>query len=790
MKKALLPFIAFLALGSTSVLAQCGPNEVEVAVQILTDNWGYETHWTLTDPAGDTLAMGGQGGVYANNSWHGDTVCVPDGICLRLSMNDTYGDGLGEYSVLMDGTLVGSGVGNIGYGQFHDFNCPPGTTCSSALVVSEGTHTSPAANTWYSFTPAQNGNYEISTCGNNCDTKVWIYDYCTNLVWGNTNEGTQYYDDNQGGCGEQAVVGAALLEGGVEYWIRIGDDGGDCSGAIDFSITYNGPIAGCMDPNNCHYNPLATISIPCEPCTDGPDLVVRQDVFQSSMYLASMNVSEGDCFIEELCMNGYGQRDILRFTTHILNIGTLDYYIGSPGANPDQFDFDNCHGHTHYAGYAAYRLFDTEANEIPIGFKNGFCVMDLECSGGGSAQYGCGTMGITAGCGDIYSSGLSCQWIDITDVDTGLYTFVITTNWDQDPDALGHHELDYSNNWAQACIYIGRDGNGDLFVDQVQDCSPYVDCNGQIYGPSQPDCNGDCGGVALRGDLNSDTAQTLYDGGMYVDAILDASLTPAACNDLNDDGAIDVFDAALLTDCALYNEGQNTGAIYNHCEFPYGLNNIFDTVQFSIGNVSFANDYFDVYVTNPDNPLVAYQLTFGGIEISNVENLITVNDYPVTPDFNVGGDMMLSISFEDSLIKRYNTPTPLCRVHYSNVTGNEICIAEVVSSVNEYYEETESRIVDGCVAYNVGIDEVDNGGVTMELFPNPMETTATLKVNNKFNTEISVALMDPAGRLVRDYGQLTSETLTINRNELSSGIYFIQITDDSRILNRERFIVQ
>jgi hypothetical protein len=53
-------------------------------------------------------------------------------------------------------------------------------------------------------------------------------------------------------------------------------------------------------------------------------------------------------------------------------------------------------------------LYDQLGNPMPqIGFKNGFCVLDLECSGGGTAKYGCGNMGITAGCGDIYSSGLS-----------------------------------------------------------------------------------------------------------------------------------------------------------------------------------------------------------------------------------------------------------------------------------------------------------------------------------------------------------------------------------------------
>ena len=59
---------------------------------------------------------------------------------------------------------------------------------------------------------------------------------------------------------------------------------------------------------------------------------------------------------------------------------------------------------------------------LPIGFKNGFCVMDLECSDGGTFTYGCSNMGISAHCGDIYGAGLSCQWIDVTGIPTGSTT--------------------------------------------------------------------------------------------------------------------------------------------------------------------------------------------------------------------------------------------------------------------------------------------------------------------------------------------------------------------------------
>ena len=63
--------------------------------------------------------------------------------------------------------------------------------------------------------------------------------------------------------------------------------------------------------------------------------------------------------------------------------------------------------------------------------------MDLECSDGGTGQYGCSNMGISALCGDIYGSGLSCQWIDVTDVADGTYFLIVRANWDFIPDALG-----------------------------------------------------------------------------------------------------------------------------------------------------------------------------------------------------------------------------------------------------------------------------------------------------------------------------------------------------------------
>jgi hypothetical protein len=130
--------------------------------------------------------------------------------------------------------------------------------------------------------------------------------------------------------------------------------------------------------------------------------------------------------------------------------------VGVPGPNNSQFNNQNCHGHWHYEGYAEYILFGQNNTPIPIGFKSGFCVMDLVCDHGGTGQYGCGNQGISHGCGDIYDASLDCQWIDITTLPDGNYTFIARVNWDYSPDALGRYESNYQNNWAQVCFSLSR----------------------------------------------------------------------------------------------------------------------------------------------------------------------------------------------------------------------------------------------------------------------------------------------------------------------------------------------
>ncbi len=671
-------------------------NQLEII--IVQDNYPQETSWTLTDEFGVEVA---------NGDVNGGTYCIGDN-CHQFTIYDSYGDGIccgygqGSFELVLNGNSVATG-GEFGDSQTINVNCPPGFDCNNPIDAVMGIQTAPYPNAWYVFVPDTSGQFKISTCDlATCDTEIWMYDYCNMEFFDDTNEATLTWNDDL--CGVQAEV-TPLLEEGLTYYIRIGDQNSACgSGPLDFLVEFLGGVSGCMDPLACNYLPIAVEPAQCyfdgdiQCPTIGPDLEMLGDVFFNSMFQQTLANSDA-CYVNEGCMQGFGDREIIRFTTHIKNVGTEDYFIGAPANQPDQFEWDACHNHWHYAGYAEYVLYDGLGNPMPqIGFKNGFCVLDLECSDGGTAKYTCGNMGITAGCGDIYSSGLSCQWIDVTDVPGGEYTLVIRTNWDQSPDANGSYELTYDNNWAAVCVSFDRDVDGNLinFV-KTEDCGIIFDCNGVPFGSAVPDCAGNCPGIVSKGDLNNSGELDAADVSQYINDILgnDTFVTP--CTDLNNDGGINVTDAAVAAGCVFYGPDHvDEQGVHDHCVWDDQILNPAHNTTFSIGEVNTDLGYVDIHVLNPDNRIVAYDLEVSGITVQSVENLISPVDFDVNPVSTLGGARILGVSLTDQSCPKNLSPVPFVRVYYFSITDVDVCVSLIHDVVNEDYHNVVTT-VGGCM---------------------------------------------------------------------------------------------
>lgn len=634
-----------------------------------------------------------------------DTRLVVYGTCggAQLGCDDDSGPGNAAFLHFDCGDLVNgetyllrvggyaSNVGTFTVNITSTGTCNFGDNCDVPLIAAMGNNVAPHPNSWYAFTPEESGQYRITTCNlNTCDTKIWIYDYCNMANFDDSNEATYTYNDDF--CGVQAEI-TPLLGAGQTYYLRIGDTDNACLDAeISFLIEYMGPAVGCMDILACNFSPIATVEGPCYYNDDpncsglGPDLEVNGSALFTSLYNTTINGTDA-CLVNEGCLQGLGERQILRFSTHIKNIGTQDYFIGVPSADNEQFEWDECHNHYHYEGYAEYLLFDVFGNPMPqIGFKNGFCVLDLECSGGGIAKYGCGNMGITAGCGDIYGSSLSCQWIDITDVPDGDYFLVVRTNWDQDPDNAGHYETQYDNNWAQVCIHFERDIDGNIinFTKDINSCEPIVDCLGQPFGDVYPDCAGNCPGVSVRGDVvEEDGGLTEEDVHEYLHSTIEGEIAVSPCTDLNNDGMISVADAVMLESCIHGQEEQGIPAAeMTDCPYDNEVVNPNHLTTLYVGEINTELQYVDIQISNPERELRGLEFIVSGIAIDSIEMLDNASTWETEIAFEEEGHHVSIIGHDPSYLDKFMVPTSVIRLHYSATEGTEVCIAEIIDAVN------------------------------------------------------------------------------------------------------------
>ncbi len=170
---------------------------------------------------------------------------------------------------------------------------------------------------------------------------------------------------------------------------------------------------------------------------DAPDLKVLTEGYQSLSnnrivykYFSPTDPDECALFEEPACIGGPGWRRLLAFDSidhnvggKPIDIGPVDYLVEGLGGeliDHNIYTLSECHNHFHFLYYGNFG-FGSGANQTVQ--KNGFC---LESTGRLSnhelsalhTTRDCSNQGVDPGWVDLYAAGLTCNWVDITDVDT------------------------------------------------------------------------------------------------------------------------------------------------------------------------------------------------------------------------------------------------------------------------------------------------------------------------------------------------------------------------------------
>ena len=167
-----------------------------------------------------------------------------------------------------------------------------------------------------------------------------------------------------------------------------------------------------------------------------------------------------------------GTHRVMRFDFLSHNIGNTDLAVGNPDDHPGWFVWSAGHEHWHLKDFNEFLLFDATGNQAATGYKQAFCLVDIEHTssfGPASAQFtDCDVdQGVSSGWADLYNKTLDCQFLVMDGVPDGDYTLLSTTNAQK-----FIPEDTFDNNTI--CTGLRIQGNNVTEIDPPVYITPYI----------------------------------------------------------------------------------------------------------------------------------------------------------------------------------------------------------------------------------------------------------------------------------------------------------------------------
>jgi len=282
---------------------------------------------------------------------------------------------------------------------------------------------------------------------------------------------------------ERCLNGTAICgDDGCGFGGTCGPLNGECPGDL-YCVQATGQCQAFRKCNHllptcepaCGANQYCGTDCTCRTIHDTlPDLFVDAVALKNSLVFDSDPVTSKfdntSCAWSEQCINGLGQRTLMRFDVTVVNQGNGALIMLPPKERPDEFVFSPCHAHYHYQGFAEYRITDLQGQRVLLkGHKQAYCLEDsgqflpdnpsaleqadgavtyetvvfkdpvhgyvnvtggtlvnpdIPCRGSTDCDY----PGLSRGYFDVYGYDLDCQWIDVTNFTAGQYLLRVELN--------------------------------------------------------------------------------------------------------------------------------------------------------------------------------------------------------------------------------------------------------------------------------------------------------------------------------------------------------------------------
>lgn len=158
-----------------------------------------------------------------------------------------------------------------------------------------------------------------------------------------------------------------------------------------------------------------------------------------------------------------------------------------------------------------------------------------------------------------------------------------------------------------------------------------------------------------------------------------------------------------------------------------------------------------------------------------------------------------SVLIGNSFRKRWNL-NPLYEVYFIEGIGSTYGLIELLPggtisdipqrSINCFSQNGTSIYPSSPIYCNL-ISSVNSNDPFIEMikvFPNPFSKQTTLQTDNYFK-DTRLTLYNSFGKLIKQIDHISGQSITLFRNDLPSGIYFLSLIQDKKVIKTEKLII-
>jgi hypothetical protein len=97
------------------------------------------------------------------------------------------------------------------------------------------------------------------------------------------------------------------------------------------------------------------------------------------------------------------------------------------------------------------------------------------------------------------------------------------------------------------------------------------------------------------------------------------------------------------------------------------------------------------------------------------------------------------------------------------------------------------RIDDVVISSLTGLESLQNNN-NISIYPNPFTSQTTLRTENVFN-DATITIYNMFGQIVKELKGISGQTITLNRDNLSNGMYFVKLIEENKITSLARTVI-